>query len=176
MDFGAGEGYSCVNPYPDKPWSLVAVDASEATHTAIQADVQITLIPFWNAGGEYLPLTAEVRDVVEPYRTNIATYLEDHRIPTGWITGTMTLGRVIRFIIQILTVVQRLKEDYPEYDLDSLVGDIPAPKRQRILQWMSANGIETGDIDLSWSIRQVLARIIRDYGWQATMELGSALL
>lgn len=176
MDFAAGEAYSCVNPYPYKPWALVYVEASESTHAAIQADIDITLVPFWDSGGEYLPLTAQVLDVAEPYRSNIAAFMESHRIPTGWITGTMTLGRVVRYIIQILQIVQMLQDDYPELELDMTVKDIQATKRQRILQWMGAHGIETQDIALSWTIRQVLGRIIRDFGWQAILHLGTALL
>ena len=99
MDPNVPEGYSCVNSYPYKNWALVHVDADQDTHTAIQADTDITLIPFWNETGEYLPLNALVLQVAQPYRGNIATFLENHRIPTGWITGTHTLGQVLRYVI-----------------------------------------------------------------------------
>lgn len=173
---GANEGHSTVHAYPVKGWSVAYVDAAASTHAAIQADAEITLIPFWDAGDEYLPLSATVAQVAEPYRTQIATYLENHRIPTGWIAGTMTLGSVIRYIVQILITAQRLDEDYPEFDLETQASAIPAAQRQRILAWMGNNGIETSDIDLNWTVRQVLARIVDQYGWSGIMSLGVSLL
>lgn len=176
LDHSTGDSHASIMPNPYKQWALSWVEAGETTHAAIQADSAIRLIPFWDSGGNYLPLTAQVVDVVEPYRTNIATYLENHRIPTGWITGSMTLRRILRYIIQILVTVQRLEDDFPELDLDAQVSSIPIAQRQRINAWMDDNGIETGDITNSWSIRQVLQRIIDQYGWQAVYSLGTALL
>lgn len=171
-----GEKVTQVPALPWKPWCLARIRAEEATHTAIQADAEIRLLPFYNAGGDYLPLTAQVLDVAEPYRSNIATWLEDHRIPADWITGTTTLGQVLRRIIQVMYTVQRMQEDFPEYDLAAQVKDIPAQQRQRVLNWMGVHGIETSDVNANWTVRQVLRRIVRDYPWRPITKFGSSLL
>jgi hypothetical protein len=106
----------------------------------------------------------------------MASFLEAREVPMGWIVGADTLGGVIRHVVQILLTAQRLEDDYPEFDLDVQISTIPAAQRARILSWMGDNGIETSDIDLSWSVRQVLRRIVRDYGWSGVMELGTSLL
>lgn len=170
------DSHAVVRANPWKNWSLAWVSAAEATHTAIQADAEITLIPLWNAGMEYLPVSAQVSEIAEPYRSHISTFLENHRIPTGWIVGTTTIAQVLRRTIQILLTVQRLKDDYPEYGLETQVKDVPAQKRQRMLTWMNNHGIETSDINANWTIRQVLKRIVRDYGWQPIYHFGTALL
>ena len=171
-----GYGHSAAHAYPVKDWCVAYVDAPESVHTAIRADSEITLIPLWNDASEYLPLTATVSQINTASRQNMATFLENHRVPTGWITGDMTIGRVIKYVVQILMIAQMLEDDYPELNLDTQVSAIPAAQRQRIVQWMNNHGIETQDIDLQWTVRQVLARIIRDYGWSGVMALGTSLL
>ncbi len=176
--YQADGGHSAVHAYPVKNWCIAALDTSEAQaqHALAQADPEITLVPLWDGGGEYLPLSATVADLDATSRSQMASYLEARRIPTGWITGDMTIGRVIRYVVQILLTTQRLADDYPELDLDTQVSEIPSAQRQRMLAWMSDNGIETSDIDLSWTVRQVLQRIVDQYGWSGVMELGTSLL
>jgi len=176
MYLSGNDSHAAVRANPWKAWCLSWVNAVKATHTAIQADAAITLIPLWDSSMEYLPVSAQVSEIVEPYRTQIVTFLENHYIPTEWIIGTATIAQVLRRVIQILLTVQRLKEDYPEYSLETQISAIPAQQRQRILAWMVDHGVETADIDLNWTIRQVLRRIVRDYGWQPIYEFGTALL
>jgi hypothetical protein len=170
------DAHMVVRANPWKSWCLCYVDAQDATHAAIQADAEITLIPLWDSGNNYLPMTAAVNEIAEPYRTQIATFLEDHYVPMAWVTGTTLIGQVFRHIVQILKIIHWLGEDYPNFDLETPVSDIPAQQRTRILSWMNSNGIQTNDITNSWTIRQVLRRIVRDFGWRPTYKFGTVLL
>jgi hypothetical protein len=170
------DSHSAVQSYPWKEWTIVYVDAAEATHATIQADAEITLIPFWDSGDNYLPLSATVADVAQPYRSQIATFLENHRIPAGWISGEHTLGRIVKYTVQVFQIVQHLEDDFPEVDLSTQLSAINSAQRARVLQWLTTNGIETSDIDQNWSVRQLLQRIVSQYGWQPVLALGTALL
>lgn len=163
-------------PYPYLNWSLIAVDAPEAVHTNIQSDVDIQLVPFIDDQGNYLPLSATVSQVAVNHRNNISTYLNNRRIPTDWVNGGMTLGFVLKSIWQYLEVVEKLTTDYPNLDLTNTVQQIPAQQRQRVLGWLNANGIQTNDITLQWTINQLLRRVVRDYTFPATIDFGFALL
>lgn len=171
-----GERVTTVKSYPHKAWCLNRFEASDTSHTAAQADVEIILIPFFNDAGEYLPLSAQVRDVAASHRADIAAFLENHRVPTGWITGTHTLGRVLRYIVQILLMAGWLKENYPEVGLTTQVRDLSTGQKQQVLRWMRRNGIETNDIDNNWTVRQVLGRIVSQYGWKASFAFGPEAL
>lgn len=151
-----------------KNWSISEVRGPVFLHTAIQTDPEITLIPFFDPGGEYLATTAQVSELSAQSRTNIQDFLEARRIPTDWIQGTHTLGAVLKYIARIFAVMGWLKENYPELDLSTPASEIPQAKRQAVLDWMDGRGIETSDITLSWTVRQVLRRIIVQYPWRAT--------
>jgi hypothetical protein len=171
-----GEKITQIPALPYKPWALCRVRALPATHAVIEVDPEIRLLPFYNASGEYLPLTAQVLDVAEPYRTNIADWLEDHRVPAEWITGTLTLGQVLRGIIQVLFTVQRMQDAFPEYDLGATVGDIPSQQRVAMRDFLRDHGIQYDDITNAWTVRQVLRRIVRDWSWRPITKFGASLL
>jgi hypothetical protein len=155
--------WGAVKGWPVKNWCLAWVDSDEAGHTTIQADSEIILIPFIDTGGNYLPLSAIVSDVAPAHRTNIANWLEARNIPTEWVTGSMKIGQVLKRLVQYFYLLHRLGSDYPEYSLDSAISTIPTAKRNRILNWMQDNGITTGDIVLTWTVRQVLNRMVTQY-------------
>lgn len=177
---GGDDTHATIHAYPYKGWSPVYVDAGLVTHNAIAADTEITLIPFWDGPdpqtANYLTVQDQIRDIAEPHRSSIANFLEARRIPVGWTDGGMMIGRTLRHIIKIYTIAKGLRENYPEYDLETQVRDIPQAKRQAIASWMDDHGIVRSDMTLDWSVRQVLARIVRDYGWSPVMALGVALL
>jgi len=175
------EGHSSAQlPNPWKMWTLSEVNASEATHNAIQADPEILLVPLWDSTDvgtrTYLPLTATVSQIDATYRAQIVTYLEARGIPTGWIQGFHTIGRVFRYITQILRTVDRMQENFPEYDLATQLSAIPAQQRSKVEQWMRNHGIDTSDITLAWTVRQVLQRIVDQYPWQPYFKFGGSLL
>lgn len=177
-DISAGEGYNVASAaWPYKDWCLAEFWAEPDAHADAQADVDVTLIPFFDGSGNYLPLSAEAREVVEPYRTNILNFLEARRIPAGWIDGGTTLGAILKYVLKLLTLVSWLKDNYPELPLDTQVNGIPGNRRQAVLGWMQNNGIETSDITNSWTVGQVLHRIALQYPWRAEhTRLGTALL
>jgi hypothetical protein len=166
------------NPY--KMWTLSIVRAAPSTHAAIQTDAQITLVPLWDSTDVdtrvYLSISATVAEIDPVYRAQIATFLEARRVPAGWIQGFHTIGRVFRYTGQILQITDLLLENYPEVDLNLQVSDIPAQQRTRIEQWMRNHGIETVDIVPTWTIRQVLQRIVDQYPWMPFFKFGGELL
>lgn len=154
---------------PGLDWCITAVDALLVTHTVIQSDPTISLIPFIDAGGDYLPLSATVSQVRSVSRTAIGTVLEGQGVPTDWITGATTLRAVLIQTIRQLEIAQRLGDDFPNIDLDLTVGDIPAAQRGRIINWMDANNIDRSDITSSTTVRQILRRLVQRYGWRVAM-------
>lgn len=172
----AGVAMSWKTPYPYLDWALASVDAPDDVHTTIQSDNDVTLVPFFDDNGNYLPLSATVSQIATNYRTAIANYLENRRIPTGWITGEMTLGFVLKTIWKYLEIADKIQDDYPNLDLSMTVGQIPAAQRSRIIAWMDNNGISREGITTASTIRQVLQRIVRDYSFPALVEFGFALL
>jgi hypothetical protein len=168
----AGDRHAVVKAHPWKDWCIAWVNAVEDTHIDIQLDLQIKLIPIWSTSSQYLTVTDLVSDIDPVYLANMITFLEDHRIPTGWIQLTDTIGSVFKKIIRVLQLAQLLKENYPELNLDDTVGMIPEAQRNSILAWLLSNGISTAPITLSWTIRQLLKYIITEFGWQSVIKFG----
>lgn len=157
--------------FRDRNRCICRVDAADAEHTNIQADVDITLIPFIDGGGNYLTLADTVGDVSAANRTSISNFLEARGIPTNWINLSHTLGQVVKFVILYFNASQMLDTDFPDdFTLAQTIGDIPAARRQRIQTWLDNRGIDTSDFTLSTTIRQLLVRI----GQQ--LDLGQVIL
>ena len=147
-------------------WCFTAVDALPTTHTTIQTDVTISLIPFIDNGGDYLPLSATVSQVRPVSRTAIQTVMEGQNVPTDWITGSTILRNVIVQTIRQLHIATMLSDDFPNINLDLTVADIPTAKRNRIMAWMDSKGIDRSDITGATTIRQVLRQLVLRYNWR----------
>jgi len=154
------EECTAVKANPWKNWCLCRVNTTEAVHAQIRDDPEITLIPFFDSANDYLGLQNTVSEIDATRRQQIVTYLENHHIPTEWIRGDMTIGQVLKRLIFTLFIVQRMRDDYPEYDLETKVNAIPSAQRGRILTWMQNHGVATEDINSAWTVRQVLERIV----------------
>lgn len=147
--------------FRDRSWCVCRVEAESNEHTNIEADPDIRLIPFFDANGNYLSASDPVSRVSAANRTAIANFLENRGIPTDWITGSTTIGRVLKFTIGYMNVSQLMGADFlSDLNLSQTVADIPAARRRRIKAWMEGRGIDTGDFTTAMTIRQVLVRIV----------------
>ena len=168
LNYLIGEPYRqwSVRGNPQKNWCLCMVDTSLALHSTIQADAQITLIPFLDNESEYLSLGSTISQINSISRDNISNFLEARRVPTDWILGTHTIRQVLNFVVRYFLIVQKLKNDYPEFDLSDTVADIPTAQKNRIMTWMDDNNIDRSDILLSTLIRDIIQIMINRYGWR----------
>jgi hypothetical protein len=167
MLYRVGSSRHSVAKIGDRSWCIARVDATDAEHVNIEADAQITLIPFIDNGGNYLPSSATVSQVSAANRTAISNFLETRNIPTDWISGATPINRVLKFVIVWLNLSHSgaLGTDFMnDFSLSQTVANIPAARRNRIKAWMDSRGIDTSDFTGSMTIRQVMRRLVEQ--WQ----------
>jgi hypothetical protein len=153
----------CANPW--RSWAISWVHTTEAEHRAIQADKQITLIPFWDAGGNYLALDGTVGQITAANRNAIKRRLETLGVPSDWITTEHKIREVLRFVIRLLHIAQMLRDGYPNLDLSMTVGDISANRQWRVKRWMEIYGIDTSVLSPSTPIRRIVTHMVTDFPW-----------
>jgi len=177
IDMSQGDRYAAMMPNPWKMWGLCKITTElQSTLDDIAGDADIKLIPFFSNTGVYLDLSATVADVNPTDRQKIANFLEERRIPTDWIEGGTTLREVMRFVVRLLMLVQKLKANFPELDIDDTWSDIPAAKRTKIRAWADNHNIDYSDVTADTPIRQILKWFIIRYGWKALPVLGGETL
>lgn len=135
-------------------WMLVQCDPTGAEHTALAAATGIKYLPFENADGDSLPLTAQVSEIdnLAPFKT----FLETHHIPTDGLSGTDTIKYALKIIVRRFLIRQILKNDDMSESLDSTIGDISQAKRQRIATKLVNLGIDISVFSQSTLIRDAL--------------------
>lgn len=125
---------------------LVKALVNQAAHDALVADARIQWVPFVNASGDDLPLDSPVSQIPAGIRSALLAKLEQLGIPTADWTGATPIRAVLRRFIRVMRLRQYLTSDDFDEVRDVLVSAIPAAKRQRIAQKLSALGYDTSQL------------------------------
>jgi hypothetical protein len=154
--------------YGLEPTCLVVADVSDAQHTTLVANADVTAAP--------LNIDDTIANAAQ--RDTVRSKLEVLNIPTGWVDIGMTFRVVLRTVAQLMLFAQcynrianrRIIE--PGYTLDTLINDIPLEVRQGLKAAADIRGYDFTGISLSWLYRQGL-KFLGDQ-WGATpISIGS---
>ena len=149
----------------NKIWALTSCDFDDAQHNLVSADPEIVTIP-----GSRLNDTWN--DFTTGQRTAIGDRLETLRVPLDWIQSTTTVADLLRHAARVALLGQMLKTDaLDDVSLDSTFGSLPAARRNRILDWANANGVDTTGLSGSTTIRALLRALVMRFPWNITHEL-----
>lgn len=133
--------------------------AEDTEHASLIADPLTTYIPFEDAQGNPLPVTATLAEISTANRTTIRNWLEARNVPIADLTGQDTIRKLIRRVVQRYRVWCILRDDDVIEGLDLQVKDIPTAKRSRINTWLQARGYDTSFATGSMPIREFLHRL-----------------
>jgi len=174
IDITAGERYWEFDN-PARIYSFVIVSALFTTHVAIADDPDIQVLSeLYNDRAE---LTAGIQKTVSEYPTEIIQTMQPRLellgINTGWITGTTPIKQIYSYIIKVFTLSQWALGhadsellDFLRENLTTQVTAVPQNIRDRVLSWMLANGLATGWIQSTTTVREVLHYIIMNLPFQ----------
>jgi hypothetical protein len=136
-------------------WYLLGADLSGAQDAILAGQADVTSLPL------NLSATLTAGQV-----TATQTKLEAANLPAGWITTSYTWVQVVRIVCGIMHLVQRTrgKNDNASIlgggiTLNSTVGDLAGPVRQRLQDAASEMGIDATDIALGTTLRVVLKNV-----------------
>ena len=146
-------------------WCLVWTDNTDAEHAILIADSRIKYIPWENDAGDVLPITAQLSEVNSTKLTNIKSFVEDHHVPTDGLTLTNTIAEAMTLIRHRFLLRQMLRGDDFSENLGLTVGDIPAGKRGRIIDKLTARGFDLSGITNGMTIRQALKTLVAQNGY-----------
>lgn len=147
------------------------VDASPATHDAIDANTDITAIGPRFADAEAFHDALNTLAVNIPNVGVLKTKLEDAGINTEWINASHTVRDVIRHAMRVFVVEQILRGEgkgnaiqFLLNNLDTQVSTVPVAARQQVSDWMAEKFINTEWISGTSTVRQVLDYIVLNLG------------
>lgn len=143
-----------------KSWCLARVQDEQPglgliDFVAVESDATCVRLPI----GPDL-LEREFGSFSQTVQDAVIARLESYRLPADLITDTMTVRQIIGYILRILFAAQQLGIDFPELDLAATWNTIPLAKRQRILAWAVAHGVNTSGLTGSTPIRTIIKRLL----------------
>jgi hypothetical protein len=149
----------------DKTWCISSADFDDAHHTLVAADPAIVSIPFGSLDNTW-------NDFSVNQRAAIGERLEALRVPLDWISAGTSVADLLRHATRTALLGQMLKADaLDDVSLDSTFGQIPAARRNRILNWCANNGVDTTGLSGSTTIRAMLRALVLRFPWNAGHEL-----
>lgn len=161
---GQGENYNEYD-HPGRRYSLVIVEASDATLDAITA-LQGVILCSPRAANRIefgLNLNRTVSTFPAQFVSDLQTKLEAGGINTAWATGQTTLRQIIRYLIRVSTVAQLAQGagnsnllDFLARNLTATINQVPVPVRSAVSQWMQDRGLAIGWITNQTTVREVL--------------------
>lgn len=149
----------------NKTWCISSADFDDTQHALVAADPEITSIPFASLDNTW-------NDFTPAQRTAIGSRLEALAVPMDWIAVNTSVADLLRMATRVALLGQMLKADaLDDVSLDSTFGSLPAARRNRILAWSAANGVDTTGLTGSTTIRAMLRALVVRYPWNVTHEL-----
>lgn len=149
------------------PVALVAVGAETADHDFLAAQTDLVAVP--------QNVNQNISEMTLP---RVKEALEDLRIPAGWVTTSHTYGDVLRATAHLFMFAQRYQRRHARkmieagYNLDTLIGDLPADVRANLNDTAQDCGWNTNAIQGSWPLRQALRHLAQQWG-EAPVKFGS---
>jgi hypothetical protein len=148
------------NPLSATGVMLVECDPTGAEHSAILADPRCVHLPFEDAVGNPLPLTARL-DEVQPVKLRaIKARLEENHVPTLDLLGNNSVADALRTVIQRFMIRQVLGVDDFTEGLELAVGGIPSSKLQRINKRLKEMGFDLSGVTPGNSVRATLQNLL----------------
>lgn len=151
----AGVSLTDSAPYGIDNTYLVAADVTNVQHSAINANADVTSIPL------------DIDQQIGGALAAVQSALEALRIPSGWVTATMTYRFVLSIVRRIFQFLQRFsgisrKSIFDSgITLDSTIGQLTVNQRQALQNAADNFGLDTSTITGTTTIRQAL-KIVAD--------------
>lgn len=153
----SGEDYGLVGEYIELGDRFLCwADVSDAQHAMIISDPRTAYIPFEDAGGSPLPVTATLAEISAANRDTIRSWLEARHVPIADLTGSDTIAKLLRRVVQRFRLWCVLGADDVTEALDLQVKDVPVAKRQRINAALQARGYDISFATASMPVRDFL--------------------
>jgi hypothetical protein len=167
MNGAAGEWFDEID-HDGRQQSLCCVHASDATHTAIQADARVTrILPVLSATAAQIAARLDT-PLLDLYTAPQLVTFRDKMTAVGYdlddIPGTATVRQVMTRLINHLFVHQRFRDaalrDLFSLSLTATVGSISTARRNAIKAWMTGHGIDSTWIAGTTTVRQVVRYVV----------------
>ena len=136
--------------YGLEPVYLVAADVTNAEHTALAANSDVTAVP------------ANLDATLGANLATVQAKLEAFGIPSGWVTGAMTYRTVVKWVIRLFFISQRLNGMsnvglLPQgVTLDSTISDLTQTQRDKLSAAAESLGADTSGVTGATTIRAAL--------------------
>ncbi len=148
------------NPKSATGVMLVECDPTGAEHSAILADPGCVHLPFEDAEGKPLPLTARL-DKVQPVKLSaVKARLEENHVPTLGLSGNNLVADALRTVIQRFMIRQVLGVDDFTEGLELAVGGISSSKLHCINKRLGEMGFDLSGVTPGNSVRATLQSLI----------------
>lgn len=143
-------GNASFQDFGAEPVFLVGADVTNAQHTALGANADVSAAP------------ANLASTVGANLATLQATLTGFKIPNSWITSGMTWATVLRWVFRICYLMQRFQRFGKFFDtlnLDSTVSQLSQTKRDRLNQAAQSIGLDTSGITGAMTIQQALINL-----------------
>lgn len=142
VDFGA------------EPTMLIVANVTLAEHAAISAHVDVVTLP------------ANLDAIIAGNLATVQSALEGLNLPADWVVAGMTYRVVLRVVVRIMLLLQRVNGLAPAAGrffangtLDNTLGDLPVVWRQRLSAAATSFGVDVSALTLTTTIRAALRNV-----------------
>lgn len=158
-----------IDSWPDEPkftrqviaphvilWAVMCYDLSDLAHTDVMTLTGIFSFPSGS-------LDTIVGDIAPAKRQEMRTKLENIGFDFTWANTNTMVREILKYLNRSIQLASwgRVPISSANFDLNTIVGDVPLEARQRINQHMINLGIDTSWITLTHTIGDVVYKIQR---------------
>lgn len=167
--------------HPARMYSFIVVNAPQTNHDNILADSEIDpLSELFNDMGEVLVgIEKTVADFNPTLYSSIQTRLELLGVNTDWITLSTKVKEIYQYMLRTFTLAQwaygKRDNDWLNFlraNVDTLGSDLPMNVRDKILNWMTNNNLNTDWMTGTTTIRDLIHYIISNGTFFLPIKIG----
>lgn len=135
-----GEAYRAYRAQTARDYCLAVIENPlPETTAAIQADGSIRTLPITSDD-----LDRTWAEVPSAARDTVQSWLTERNIPYAWVTGSHTIGDVLRFVVRLHLLVQITGVNFFQGDLSLRYNDFPLAQRNAFRSavdaWLAQQG------------------------------------
>lgn len=136
--------------YGNEPWSFLAADVPDATHTLLVANTDVLALP------------TNLDQTVGAQLTIVQNALESRNIPAGWVQSGFTYRQILRIVMAAFQFMQRCQGLGLDavfgggVTLDTRFNQLPVATRQLLVDAANSFGYNTSTLSGTSTLRTIL--------------------
>lgn len=153
--------------------------AEPAVHTTCAADPDITSFSTQLTATE---LAAWLELPASSLSLAARNQLETDGFSLGWANASTTRRELLRYMSKVHVMMQELKRlrdsnslQLFNRGLDTTVGALSATVRNALASWVASHGLDTGQVNASTTVRQLIHYVLQNGTWQE-LNFGSVVI